>query len=197
MKNEAEILKNHIERETNPLIIANKISYFLSDCLRDGNISLYEAFMLNSEEIKFRRMGYTRPAWNGMVRIGTCLAILNQKLIAHIFKEQSEIDKLKAWGQEAYNQNTEVRAHYILDRYAQYLEETDSPVYLENLLSIRNSYDQLIPDAGPYHTEMFPYHFFSPEEILLKKNSKDEYKKDLEGEIEDMIVELNLKSGEI
>ncbi|WP_210190682.1 hypothetical protein [Paenibacillus uliginis] len=95
-------------------------------------------------------MGYTRPAWNGRVRIGTCLAILNQKLIAHICKEQAEIDKLKAWGQEAYNQNTEVRAHYILDRYAQYLVETDSPEYLKNLLAIRNSFKQLGPDVGPY-----------------------------------------------
>lgn len=86
---------------------------FRSDGLRDGNISLYEAFMLNSEEIKFRRVGYTRPAWNGRIRKGTCLAILNQKLIPHIFKEQAEIDKLKAWGQEAYIQNTEVRAHYV------------------------------------------------------------------------------------
>lgn len=54
------------------------------------------------------------------------LAILNQKLIPHIFKEQAEIDILKAWGQESYIQNTEVRVHYILDRYAQYLVEIQS-----------------------------------------------------------------------
>jgi hypothetical protein len=193
LKDEVENLISHIKHEANPLIVANKISYFLSDALREGKVSLHEAYMLNWEEIKYRKMGYTQSAWNGRVRIATCLTILNQKLLAHIFDEQAGAEKLKSWGVEAYNLNNEKRSHYIMDRYSLFLDANDSPELLGKLLDTRNSYDGLSADEGPYHTEVFPYHFYSPEEILLEKNGQTEYKKNLDGAIEDLIVELNMK----
>lgn len=173
MKYEVEKLICHIKNEIDPLIVANKTSYFLSEALREGKVSLYEAYLLNWEEIKYRRMGYTQLAWNGRVRIATCLTILSQKLLAHIFDEQTGAEKLKAWGLEAYNLNNERRAHYILDRYNLFLDTNESPELLESLLDTRNNYGELSTDEGPYHTEVFPYHYFSPEEKLLEKKQSD------------------------
>ncbi|GMK47065.1 hypothetical protein PghCCS26_41950 [Paenibacillus glycanilyticus] len=191
MNSEVEILISQIKNQINPIIIANKISHFVSDAMREGKISLYEAYMLNWEEIKHRRLGYIQRAWNGRVRIATCLAILNQKLLAHIFDEQPGAEELKAWGLEAYNLNIEQRTHYILDRYHLFLDTNGSQDLLGKLLDIRNSYDRLSDDNGPYHTEVFPYHFFSPEEILLGRKSGIELKKDLDESIEQLILELN------
>jgi hypothetical protein len=192
LKNEVENLISHIKQEINPLIVANEISYFISDALRDGKISLYDAYMLNWEEIKYRRMGYTQSAWNDNVRIATCLAILNQKLLAHIFDEQIGAEKLNEWGLEAYNLNAEKRAHYIMDSYKLFLDAVQTPELLEKLLDTRKSYDDLSDTEGPYHTEVFPFDFYSPEEILLA-NSKTDNKKNLDRDIENLIVELNMK----
>lgn len=193
MRDAVNNLISHIKQLDNPLIIAAEISYFISDAMREGKISLYEAYLLNWEEIKYRRMGYTQSAWNGKVRIATCLAILNQKLLAHIFHEQTGAELLKVWGLEAYKLNKENRAHYIMDRYQLFLESNDSPELLKKLLDTRNSYDELSDDEGPYHNEVFPYDDCSPEEILLGRNGQTEYKKHLDGVIEELIVELNMK----
>ena len=80
MRNEIELLINSIKRKSNPIIIANEASYFLTNLLKHNRINLYEAYLLNSEVIRFMRLGYTQPAWNWSVQISTCIAIMNQKL---------------------------------------------------------------------------------------------------------------------
>lgn len=192
LKKEIENLISYVKYESNPLIVANKLSYFLSDALREDKLNLYEAFMINWEEIRFRRIGYTKSAWNGKVRIATCLTILNQKLLANVFDEQIGAEELKVWGLEAYNFNDEKRTHYIMDRYNLFLDANDSPILLEELLKAREEYSERGNDNGPYHTEVFPYDFYKPEEILLKKG-QNEYIKNLDESIEDLIVELNMK----
>ncbi|WP_459641300.1 hypothetical protein, partial [Flavobacterium sp. CGRL2] len=56
---------------------------------------------------------------------------------------------------------------------------------------VRNNYNHLNDDLGPYHIEVFPYHFYSPEKILLEKEKS--YDCNLGEQIENLIIYLNLK----
>lgn len=192
LRNEVVNLVNFIKDKDNPLLIANKISYFVSDALREEKINLYEAYLLNWEEIRFRRMSYIESGWNGKVRISTCLAILNQRMLAQVFKDNVAVSELKEWGLEALNLNGEKRAHYILDRYNTFLDAGKSPELLKELLKVRNRYQSLSDNDGPYHNEVFPYHFYSPEKILLDYDG-NAYEQMIDEEIENLIIELNLK----
>jgi hypothetical protein len=193
MRKGIEILINSIKNINNPVVIADKISHFVIDSLRDDTISLYEAYVINSEAVRFKRLGYMQPAWNERVRITICLSLLNQKLLSHIFNENESAEKIKVWGVEAYKLNKEKRSHYIMDRYNLFLDANSNPLLLTEMLEIRKNYDKLSDDDGPYHNEVFPYHFYSPEEILLGNKDNIVNNKNLKEEIEDLIVELNMK----
>lgn len=73
-----------------------------------------------------------------------------------------------------------------------FLDANDSTELLEELLHTRSRYEKLSFDEGPYHTEVFPYTYYSPEEILLGNKDKTIYNKELKGFIEELIVELNM-----
>ncbi len=187
-------LINRIKTTTNPGIIASEISHLIVEALREEKISLYEAYMLNYEYIKFNRMWYTQPAWRGWSQTSRCLDILNQKLLAHVFNEDITADRMREWGLEAFKLSNEKRKHYIMDRYNLFLNAEEQPQLIKELLKYRNNYKKLSFDNGPYHTESFPYEFYSPEEILLDTFSKDRYKAsmNMSEAIEDLIVEINL-----
>jgi hypothetical protein len=193
MRNEVGVLINSIKDKSNPSMIADDISHFVIDSFREDRISLYEAYMVNMEAIKFKRLGYIQPAWNERVRITTCLTLLNQKLLSHVFNETMGAERIQGWALEAYRLNREGRLHFIMDRYAAFLEANTDTQLLEELLHVRRNYGKLSDDDGPYHNEVFPYHFYSPEEILLSIGEKDKYclSKILDESIENLIVELN------
>ena len=46
---------------------------------------------------------------------------------------------------------------------------TDDTGLLRELLTVRENYATLSDEEGPYHVEVFPYHYFEPERILLEK----------------------------
>lgn len=194
MNNYITNLLSKVKEQKNPLLIANEISYFLSDALRQNRLNLYEAYLLNDEVIRFRRLGYTKPAWNGRVRITTCIDLLNQKLLADGFDEDISANKYYRWGLEVFNLNIEKRSHYIMDKYNEYLEAKGHKDLLTKLLEIRQNYDKLSFDEGPYHNESFPYHFYSPEEILLNEEERRKHldKKNLNEDIEELIVQLSI-----
>ncbi|BDU27619.1 MULTISPECIES: hypothetical protein [unclassified Flavobacterium] len=180
-----------IDKINNPLLVANKISYFISDALRENTINLFEAYLLNLEEIKIRRIGYIQLSWNVNIQIRTCLAIINQLILAYYFGNIETIEMLKRWGLEAFNLNKEKRSHYIMDEYELFLNIKNSDNLLRELLKVRNNYNHLNDDLGPYHIEVFPYHFYSPEKILLEKEKS--YDCNLGEQIENLIIYLNLK----
>jgi len=190
---EVENLIEHIRIQNNPLVLANKISYFIADALKGDQLNLYTAYLLHWEEIRLRRIGYMKLSWGGKVRISTCLAILNQKLLAHMFDEHAGAETLGDWGEEASRLNRENRPHYIMDNYIRYLHAVDSPELLEKLQRVRDRYDTLSDEEGPYHTEVFPYHYYRPEELLLQKTGQVESRKNLDDEVEKIINELYMK----
>jgi hypothetical protein len=182
-------LINNIKSTADPLLIANKISYFISDAFRENQITLYEAYVLNLEIIKLNRISYTQPAWNRNVRISTCLTILNQYLLAKIFDNSEGAKMLEKIALDAFEVNKEKRPHYIMDQYKSYFETNNIEKLLQELLDIRNNYGNLSDDVGPYHIEIFPYHFYSPEKILLEKsNSLNQI---ISKEVENILIYLN------
>lgn len=181
-----------IQQKHNPMIVASEVSSFTSKALREGEINLYEAYLLNWEIIKLNRKGYTQPGWNSKVSISDCLALLNQKLLSHIFEGISVTENICNLCLEAYGLNDEKRKHYLMDRYTLFLQAQNSPLLLQELQLTRNNYDKLSDDNGPYHNEVFPFDEFSPEKILLDNNFHL-YEKTLQDEIVEIIVELNLK----
>ena len=122
-----------IKNTDNPVMKAIRLSVHLSNMLKENQINIYEAYLLQGEIIHYRREGYTLPAWNDTVQISTCLAILNQRLLALAFKD---------------------------DKYAGLLKE------------------------------LFPYHYYEPEKILLDKQNLQNIK-NVSKNIETLLVELN------
>lgn len=192
MKEEIEALVSKVKSRVNPSIAAADISGFISESLKEGKISLYETYMINMEVLRFERSGYMQPAWGKKAGINQCLSILNQKLLAHVFWEGASAEKLKIWGIEAYSLYRMKRRHYIMDEYVSFLDADNSPKLLDKLQTYRDFYKDLSFDEGPYHFEVFPYLYFSPEKELLENKGKSKYDKNLSEDIQDLIVELNL-----
>ena len=62
-----------VNNVAHPTIKALHISRFIVSGLKSGELSLYEAFLLNSEVIKFERLSYIQPAWTKQVIISNCI----------------------------------------------------------------------------------------------------------------------------
>jgi hypothetical protein len=193
MEVEVESLISHIRNQNNPLVVANKISYFIADALKGDKLNLYNAYLLHWAEIRLRRIGYMQLSWGGRVRTATCLALVNQKLLAHLFDDHAGAKKLGVWGKEASHLNLENRPHYIMDKYNQYLHAVDTPELLERLQSVRERYDALSEEDGPYHTEVFPYHYYSPEKLLMEKKGHPVDKGSIDEVVETLIVEISMR----
>ena len=192
MENNVEKVIQSVKNVNNPTIKAKNLSFYLSDCLKLNKLSIYEAYLLQWEIINYSRNGYILPAWNGRVQISTCLAILNEKLLALVFNDKNCEKKLEDWGKEALSLCCERRTHYIMDRYIDFLHIRDNDTsLLRELLNVRENYATMSDDDGPYHVEVFPYHYFQPERILLEKMDIDKGK-NISTEIETILIELNV-----
>lgn len=190
---ENDILKiiQEVKNTSNPIIKAKKLSFYLSDCLKKQELNIYEAYLLHGEIISYTREGYILPAWNGRVQISTCLAILNQKLLALAFNDIKYMEQLVEWGLEALKLCTEKRAHYIMNRYSEFINVSyNSDNLLQELLNIREKYRFMSTNDGPYHVEVFPYHYYEPEKILLEGRDMSK-EKNINMNVETMLIELN------
>ena len=185
-----------VRNTDNPTIKAIRLSVHLSDMLRENKINIYEAYLLQGEIISFRREGYMLPAWGSTVQCSTvqisdCIAILNQRLLALVFKDYKYADLLKDFGIEALHLCKEKRAHYIMDDYMEFINinaGADSLLY--KLYNARQNYNSLSDEEGPFHVEEFPYHYCEPEKILLGKGNLQSMKS-ISGDIETLLIELN------
>jgi len=189
---EIDIVKE-IKKYDNPTIKAKKLEFYISDLLHAHKLKIYEAYLLYNEVLSYRKDGYLMSAWGGRVQISTCLELLNQRLLALVFEEKANSDLLMEWGLEALQLCAEKRTHYIMDRYEEYIHIQDNnDRLLYDLLDIRRKYSLLDDKGGPYHVEVFPYHFFEPEKILLEKSINLCQKTEINPEIENIMIELYL-----
>lgn len=178
-----------LEEKENPSVKATLLSRYISIALRTDEMTLFEAYNLYKEVIKFTRQSYTEPAWNESVRITTCLQMLNMKMMAYLFSEPKSVGLFDMFAKESYKLNTEKRQHYIMEHYYNYLDFVNNVGELNKLSEIRKSKIKSF-DRGPYHTEVFPYEYCSPEELILSSNLLND--KIMREEIENLIIFLNI-----
>lgn len=91
MKEDINTIIQAVKGTDNPKLKAARLSLYLSNMLREKEINIYEAYLLNGEVINYEREGYILPAWNGWVSISTCLEFMNQRLLALAFKDHPSI----------------------------------------------------------------------------------------------------------
>lgn len=191
MKEDINTIIQAVKGTDNPKLKAARLSFYLSNMLRKNEINIYEAYLLNGEVINYEREGYILPAWNGQVSISACLEFMNQRLLALAFKDYEYADVLKELGLEALRLCKEKRSHYILDRYVEYINiNADSVDLLQRLYDFRQDYEELDNDEGPYHVEVFPYHYYEPEKLLMDKEDLQN-RKNVSADIETLLIELN------
>lgn len=172
-----------------PAVRYNRITFYAGNAWRDGQINLYEEYLLTAEALAFERQAYLLPAWYQKADISNLVQLLNMKMMALLFGDEAGAKKWDAWGMEAYGLNQEKRPHYILDRFPDFLRAEDDPQLLEELLKVRNSRRHPF-DKGPYHNEHYPFGNCAYEERLLKKDYFPEAEKVMSGDIEDILVEI-------
>lgn len=192
MENDTIKMIQDIKNVDNPNIKAIKLSWYVSDLLKKDALTIYEAYLLHGEILKYKREWYRLPAWNGRVQISNCIEIINQRLLAIAFGEREYAEVLKEWGREAFQLCKEKRIHYIMDRFEEFInmDENDKAL-LQELLDVRMTYTKLNFNKGPYHVEVFPHHYFEPEKILLDKRDLPT-KKVMSENIETVLVELRI-----
>ena len=166
-----------------------RILLYAQAARNDKQINLYEEYLLVAEALTFDRQSYMQAAWNRNVYIMHLLPLLNMKMMALLFQDQTAAKMWESWGMEAYSINREIRPHYILDNYQSFLYAEDNPQLLEELLKVRDSRHHPF-SKGPYHTEYFPYHLCRYEELLLRKKLFSQDEKIVSSEIEDVLVEI-------
>ena len=151
-----------------------RILLYAQAARNDKQINLYEEYLLVAEALTFDRQSYMQAAWNRNVYIMHLLPLLNMKMMALLFQDQTAAKMWESWGMEAYSINREIRPHYILDNYQSFLYAEDNPQLLEELLKVRDS----------------RHHLCRYEELLLRKKLFSQDEKIVSSEIEDILVEI-------
>lgn len=185
------MLKIDLASETNPLVVANEIGFYISDNLRNQSISLYSAFLLHQDELNLKRMGYRQPAWRHRLSISGVLALYMQYLFGLSCGEANVARKAAEWLEEDLPMLGEKRNHYIWNCLTA-LPVTEPPKeQLTKLSRVRSRYEVLSDDDGPYHTEVFPYDYYSPEDVLLGRSSATVKRDTVEPEVEELMLAIS------
>lgn len=161
-------LIEQLKTEDLPCTRASKLHVYVANALREKDISLYEAYLIEAESQTFVRMSYTQLASYFYHRLGisTLIELMNMKMMSILFQDEASAKMWHDWGLEAYQWIAEKRPHYILDEYLTFLNAENDPAYLTKLLEVRAKKRRSF-NKGPYHDESFPYSYCSYEKMLL------------------------------
>lgn len=177
-----------LNHEINPLIVANEIGRFIADGLRDNSVTLYSALLLNQDVLRLKRIGYRQPAWQYRLSISGVLALYMQYLFGLAVGDANVVGTTSKWLEEDFSLLGEQRKHYVRRCLAELPNIEPSEEQLIELSRIRSQYKVLPDDDGPYHTEVFPYDYYSPEDVLLGKSSATVTKGKIEPEVEELML---------
>ena len=175
-----------------PLIQADELSIYISSRLRDGGVDLYSAFLLEHEARRIRRNGYLQPAWNHRLSISGLLQIYMLCLTASAFGADKMAAAAEDWFRDDISRLQEPRTHFFADRLSDGRALITDGAFLQLLSEMRDRYDSLNDDEGPFHVEVFPWDYAAPERELLKPGSQAQFRQTspVDPEIGDLIVEL-------
>jgi hypothetical protein len=107
-----EALPGHIEEAEGPMVLAAELGFWLSDFLREGTVTLFEAYLLNGERLRLERWSYTRPAFGSQSRYSQTLALLMQTLLSEVWNEPRAAAHYRSWLRGALEALGETRPHY-------------------------------------------------------------------------------------
>jgi hypothetical protein len=185
-----EELRTNIDGETNPLLVATELGFFISDALKDSKISLYEAMYLKELEYSLLIQGYQKPAFSYTIGISLLLSLEMLYLLAAYFQEEELAKNLLSKILLAKDKNGEDRDHYS-KIVADSLLKDDLRAALQELSKIRNGSKPY--NNGPYNDEVFPWGYISPEDELLAQRTGN--KKPISSEISEIISEIWVTHG--
>lgn len=177
----------------NPLIQADDLRFYISRRLKTGSLDLYSAFMLSHEATRIGRYGYLQSAWGRQLSISGLLRIYMNGLTASAFGLSGIVEKSRDWFANDIDLLAETRTHFFTTamRKTNLFDDTE---FLATLCKMRENYNSLPDEDGPYHNEVFPWHYAAPECYLLNpttSNSDFTLPQSLDPEAESLIVELN------
>ncbi len=193
LKEKNTMLIKQLEETDHPAVRRHEVMWYLRDTRNDGQITLYEEYLITAEALAFQRQSYMMPAWNRTVGISDLVPLLNMKMMALLFQENQAAKMWEVWGMDTYHKNQEKRPHYILDEFPAILHGENNPSILEKLLEIRNRKTRAF-DNGPYHDEYYPFNHCAYEELLLRKSYFSEMDKVISEDVEDLLVQFYLLS---
>ena len=158
------------EISDHPLIMADDLRFYISRRLKTGDLDLHSAFLLLHEAVRIGRIGYLQSAWGKELSISGLLRIYMNGLMASAFGITAVIEKSREWLVNDMKLLASDRKHYFTSEMRK-LKLFNDVDFLKQLSDIRQNYETLNDDNGPYHTECFPWHYAAPERELLDPNS--------------------------
>ncbi|MCE2801761.1 MAG: hypothetical protein ACK56J_06370 [Planctomycetota bacterium] len=175
-----------------PLIQADDLWLYVSDRLRSATVDLYSAFLVAHEALRIGRNGYLQAAWNYHLSISGLLQIYMHCLTARAFHADAMARVAEEWFLNDIHLLTESRRHFLADRLSDGGALVSNQQFLQSLSEMRTAFDSLPDDDGPYHVEVFPWHYAAPERELLAPGSQPEFRRTdaVDSEVEDLIMKL-------
>ena len=111
------------------------------------------------------------------------------------FEEPHMANTVKLWLNEDILLLKENRNHYIINMLRKDIDIDPKQDWLKELSEVRHNYNNLSDDDGPYHVEVFPYHYVSPEDALLNQKDKMKFSRDrINSAVEELIVAISISN---
>lgn len=175
-----------------PLIQSDDLLFYISDRLRDEDINLYSAFLLAHEALRIFRYGYLQSAWTYKLSISGILKIFMHSLTARAFNADRIATITEDWLVNDAYLLCENRPHFLTDRFSDRQKLITDRAFLQSLSEMREQYDSANDELGPFHVEVFPWHYAAPERELLMPHSQPEFANNthVDVETENLIAEL-------
>ena len=182
------------ELQSNPGLNASHITWYVTDRLRAGSINLYSAYLLMHEALRFERETYTQPAWKQRMRISQLLRIYYDVLTGRALGCTSEADEAAEWFIADAPLLQELRPHFLADRRGDGLALLSDGDFYKKLSDLRQRFNSLSDESGPFPPEVFPFDFAAPERELLESGSQAQFKRpqELDQETSDFYVQLQI-----
>lgn len=185
-----EELKDNIDGELSPALVATELGFFTSDALKCESISLYEALYLKELEYALLLQASEKPAWNYKIGISLLLSLELLYSLALYFDEKELAKALKSKISIALENSSEIRHHYS----KAVAEDILSGNIESALLRLGTSREGAKPfDDGPYNEEVFPWDLIAPEKEVLSKRFGS--MKSISPAIKDLVAEVWVSHG--
>jgi hypothetical protein len=113
-------------------------------------------------------------------------------MTARAFGEDRIASTAATWLNEDAPHLREYRSHFLTDQLRDGSTWRFDHGALSTLSEMREQYDSLDDDLGPFHFEVFPWHYAAPERELMMPGSEAAFQctKSIDPEIEGLIVDL-------